>query len=142
MALGMACCVNSTLGQAVDFESQIKPLLSDRCFACHGPDENARKADLHLYSREGALEVITPGKPEASELFKRLVTSDPDDLMPPPDSKLSLSGEEKELIRRWIAEGAEWKEHWAFAPVKQPMLPKPAKANCCLLYTSPSPRDA
>jgi len=129
LVLGLASGAASALGQAVDFESQIKPLLSDRCFACHGPDENARKADLHLYSREGALEVITPGKPEASELFRRITVADPDDLMPPPDSKLSLSGEEKELIRRWIAEGAEWKEHWAFAPVKQPMLPKPAKAN-------------
>ncbi|HAH97793.1 MAG TPA: hypothetical protein DCO70_00560, partial [Verrucomicrobiales bacterium] len=102
------------LGQAVDFESQIKPLLSDRCFACHGPDENARKADLHLYSREGAMDVITPGNPDDSELFRRLNTTDQEDLMPPPDSKLALSGEEKELIRRWISEGAEWKEHWAF----------------------------
>ena len=57
----MAWGMNLALGQAVDFESQIKPLLSDRCFACHGPDENARKADLHLYSREGAMEVITQG---------------------------------------------------------------------------------
>jgi len=129
LALGLAWGVNVALTQAVDFESQIKPLLSDRCFACHGPDENARKADLHLYSREGALEVISPGKPEASELFRRITVADPDDLMPPPDSKLSLSGEEKELIRRWIAEGAEWKEHWAFAPVTRPTLPKPAQAN-------------
>ena len=129
LALGMAWGMNLALGQAVDFESQIKPLLSDRCFACHGPDENARKADLHLYSREGAMEVITQGNPSESELFKRLVTTDPDDLMPPPDSNLSLTAEEKDLIRRWIAEGAEWKEHWAFAPVKQPTLPKPAKAN-------------
>ena len=150
----MAWGMNLALGQAVDFESQIKPLLSDRCFACHGPDENARKADLHLYSREGAMQVITQGNPSESELFKRLVTTDPDDLMPPPDSNLSLTAEEKDLIRRWIAEGAEWKEHWAFAPVKQPTIPKPAKANwakneidhftltkmteakVCLLYTS------
>ena len=125
----MAWGMNLALGQAVDFESQIKPLLSDRCFACHGPDENARKADLHLYSREGAMEVITQGNPSESELFKRLVTTDPDDLMPPPDSNLSLTAGEKDLIRRWIAEGAEWKEHWAFAPVKQPTLPKPAKGN-------------
>ena len=75
------------------------------------------------------MEVITQGNPSESELFKRLVTTDPDDLMPPPDSNLSLTAEEKDLIRRWIAEGAEWKEHWAFAPVKQPTIPKPAKAN-------------
>ena len=71
----MACGASSALGQAVDFESQIKPLLSDRCFACHGPDENARKADLHLLSNEGAMAVISPGKPESSELYKRLVTT-------------------------------------------------------------------
>ena len=67
----MAWGMNLALGQAVDFESQIKPMLSDRCFACHGPDENARKADLHLYSREGAMQVITQGNPSESELFKR-----------------------------------------------------------------------
>ncbi len=123
--LGLAWGVNVALGQGVDFESQIKPLLSDRCFACHGPDENARKADLQLYSREGAMEVITPGQARTSELFRRITVLDPDDLMPPPDSKLSLSGEEKELIRRWIAEGAKWKEHWAFAPVNRPVFPRP-----------------
>ncbi len=117
------------LGQEVDFESQIKPLLSDRCFACHGPDENARKADLHLYSREGAMEVITPGNPDDSELFRRLNAADQDDLMPPPDSNLALSGEEKELIHRWISEGAEWKEHWAFAPVNRPTFPKSSQTN-------------
>ena len=124
----------SALGQVVDFESQIKPLLSDRCFACHGPDENARKADLQLHTREGAfarledgLGVITPGKPYASELYRRITAIDSDDLMPPLESKLSLSREEKELIRRWIAQGAEWQEHWAFASVIQPALPKPAR---------------
>jgi len=124
----------SALSQVVDFESQIKPLLSDRCFACHGPDENARKADLQLHTHEGAfagledgLVVITPGKPYASELYRRITATDSDDLMPPLDSKLSLSREEKELIRRWIAQGAEWQEHWAFAPVIQPALPKPAR---------------
>ena len=89
LVLGLAWGVNVALGQGVDFESQIKPLLSDRCFACHGPDENARKADLQLYSREGAMEVITPGQARTSELFRRITVLDPDDLMPPPDSKLS-----------------------------------------------------
>ena len=97
LALGLAYCLNSALSQPVDFESQIKPLLSDRCFTCHGPDENSRKADLHLYSREGAmskldenLAIIMPGKPEASLLYKRLITDDPDELMPPPESNLAL----------------------------------------------------
>ena len=130
LALGLAFAVGSALGQVVDFESQIKPLLSDRCFACHGPDEKARKADLRLYSREGAfaqldddLFVITPGKPQASELYRRITATDPDDLMPPPDSKRTLSAGERELIRRWIEQGAEWKEHWAFVPLADVVLP-------------------
>ena len=120
----------SALGQVVDFESQIKPLLSDRCFACHGPDENARKADLQLHTREGAfarledgLVVITPGKPYASELYRRITATDSDDLMPPPDSKRMLSVGERELIRQWIEQGAEWQEHWAFVPVADVELP-------------------
>ena len=136
LALGLAYCLNSALSQPVDFESQIKPLLSDRCFTCHGPDENSRKADLHLYSREGAmskldenLAIIMPGKPEASLLYKRLITDDPDELMPPPESNLALSTKEKELIRRWIIEGADWKEHWAFTQVNKPNLPKPRNSN-------------
>ena len=118
------------LGQAVDFESQIKPLLSDRCFACHGPDENARKADLQLHTREGAfarledgLVVITPGKPHASELYRRITATDSDDLMPPPDSKRMLSAGEREVIRQSIEQGAEWREHWAFVPVADVELP-------------------
>ncbi len=128
--LGFVSGATSALGQAVDFESQIKPLLSDRCFACHGPDENARKADLQLHTREGAfarledgLVVITPGKPHASELYRRITTTDSDDLMPPPDSKRMLSAGERELIRQWIEQGAEWREHWAFVPVADVELP-------------------
>jgi len=130
LVLGFVSGATSAFGQAVDFESQIKPLLSDRCFACHGPDENARKADLQLHTREGAfakladdLEVITPGKPLASELYRRITTTDPDDLMPPPESKRELSAGEKELIRRWIEQGAEWREHWAFVSVADVELP-------------------
>jgi len=128
--LGFVSGATSALGQAVDFESQIKPLLSDRCFACHGPDENARKADLQLHTREGAfarledgLVVITPGKPHASELYRRITATDSDDLMPPPDSKRMLSAGERELIRQWIEQGAEWREHWAFVPVADVELP-------------------
>ena len=128
--LSLVSGATSALGQAVDFESQIKPLLSDRCFACHGPDENARKADLQLHTREGAfakldddLVAITPGKPQASELYRRITATDPDDLMPPPESKRKLSGGEKELIRRWIEQGAEWREHWSFVPVAAVEVP-------------------
>ncbi len=123
----------ATAPDRVDFNFHIRPLLSDRCFACHGPDDRARKAKLDLHTREGALQggkseatVLRPGKPEESELFKRISTSDADDVMPPPDSKLPpLTRDEVELIRRWIAQGAEFKDHWAFLPPKPPAPPRP-----------------
>ncbi|MGE3309903.1 MAG: DUF1553 domain-containing protein [Limisphaerales bacterium] len=115
----------------VDFNFHIRPLLSDRCFACHGPDDKARKANLDLHTREGALRggksganVLNPGKPNDSELFKRITTSNMDEVMPPPDSKLPpLNPEEAALFRRWIAQGAEFKDHWAFIPPNPPAPP-------------------
>src|SRR5688572_6324233 len=96
----------------VSFNLQVRPILSDRCWSCHGPDEKVRKAKLRLDTKEGALAetdgyfIIKPGSPEKSEVYRRLTSSDPDEKMPPPDSHLSVSKEEVELIRRWIAEGA------------------------------------
>ncbi|HMO64757.1 MAG TPA: DUF1549 domain-containing protein, partial [Verrucomicrobiota bacterium] len=112
-------------GAAVDFNAQIRPLLSDRCFACHGPDDAARKARLDLHTRAGALKggrsgepALVPGDPSASPLLPRITTGDREELIPPPESKLPpLSPAEVELIRRWIAEGAEYREHWAFEPL-------------------------
>ena len=98
--------------EAVDFNAHIRPLLADRCFRCHGPDEPSRKARLRLDLREGALAqgragrpILQPGDPAGSELVRRILTGDPDDLMPPPDSNLSLTDPEKELIRHWVAQG-------------------------------------
>ncbi|MBL9134991.1 MAG: DUF1553 domain-containing protein [Verrucomicrobiales bacterium] len=116
----------------VDFNFHIRPLLSDRCFACHGPDDKARKADLDLHTREGALRGGKSKKPsinladvDASELLRRLTTTDPDDRMPPPESKLpALNAEEIEQLRRWIAGGAEYKEHWAFLPLRPTAVPE------------------
>ena len=116
----------------VDFNFHIRPVLSDRCFKCHGPDEKARKGKLRLDTREGALKeleddwaVIKPGDPSKSELVRRILATDEDDLMPPPKSNLKLSPTEKELFKRWIAEGAEYKSHWAFIPVQPVTPPKP-----------------
>ena len=115
----------------VDFNFQIRPLLSDRCFKCHGPDEKARKAKMRLDSREGALKeledgwaVIKPGNIEKSELIRRVFATDEDDLMPPPKSNLKLSSEEKELLKRWVAEGAEFKSHWSLIPVGRAAPPE------------------
>ncbi|MCZ7637421.1 MAG: hypothetical protein M5U12_16150 [Verrucomicrobia bacterium] len=128
LALGCAWAADAPAaadGEAarLDFNLHIRPLLADRCFACHGPDENSRKARLRLDRREGALAVnrsgrpiVQPGDPAASELIRRIDTADPEDLMPPPESKLALSAVEKEWLRRWVAQGAEYQTHWSFVP--------------------------
>ena len=97
----------------IDFSRDIRPLLSDNCFACHGPDAKQRKAGLRLDTREGALadldgiSAVVPGKPSESELVTRILTDDGDDLMPPPDSGKQLDAAQKALLRQWIADGAE-----------------------------------
>jgi hypothetical protein len=119
----------------VDFNHHIRPLLSDRCFTCHGPDEQTRKQKLRLDTREGlfkeldgGLAVVKPGDPAGSELVRRIFATD-DDQMPPEKSKLKLSDAEKDLLRRWVAQGAEYKSHWAFLPVEPVALPKPRHAR-------------
>lgn len=123
-------------GGRVDFNFQVRPLLSDRCFRCHGPDSAARKAKLRLDTRDGALReledgwvVVKPGQPGRSELIRRIFTDNEDDLMPPPDSHLSLSSAEKELLKRWVSEGAEYQSHWAFLPVGKITPPVPARSK-------------
>jgi len=112
----------------VDFSRDIQPILSDRCYKCHGPDEAKREADLRLDREESALaerdgkRAIVPGDLKSSELYRRITSDDADERMPPPDSKLSLTPREIELLRRWIAQGAKWGGHWAFtAPVRPPL---------------------
>jgi hypothetical protein len=127
LGLGAALC---PAADPVEFNRDIRPILSDNCFACHGHDASHRKAKLRLDVREAALakEAFVPGKPEASELVKRLFLTDPDEVMPPPDSHKTLSAEQKELLRRWVAEGAKYQNHWSFdAPVK-PAAGAPAEA--------------
>ncbi len=116
----------------VDFNFQIRPLLSDRCFKCHGPDEKARKAKLRLDLREGILKeledgwaVVKPGNPARSEMVRRIFATDEDDLMPPPKSNLKLAAAEKELLKNWIAQGAEIKPHWSLNPVPPVERPQP-----------------
>ena len=104
--------------QALDFNKDVRPLLASKCYACHGPDEEGRKAKLRLDIREEALEndVIVPGSVEDSEFHYRIHSDDPDEIMPPPESHATLTDAEKELLDQWIAEGAEYKKHWAFEP--------------------------
>jgi hypothetical protein len=118
----------------VDFNFHVKPILSDRCFACHGPDDRARKAGLRLDVREMALaelesgrRAIVPGKADRSELVRRIYSTDPKLLMPEPSSHLTLTDAERATLRRWVEQGAEWKPHWAFIPPSKPAVPKPSR---------------
>ena len=109
----------------VSFQRDIKPLLTHRCFTCHGPDEAERKADLRLDLREEALKgAIKPGDGKGSDLYQRITSTDPEMVMPPPAGKKpAIKPEEAELIRRWIDEGAQYDAHWAYVPVVRPKWP-------------------
>lgn len=112
----------------IDFTSQIRPILADNCYACHGPDDNQRATELRLDQQESALQdlggysAIQPGAPQKSELVARIHSDDPDFVMPPADHLKKLTSEQRELLTQWIAQGATWTEHWSF----QPMQPSPA----------------
>jgi hypothetical protein len=109
------------LPETVDFNRDIRPILSDNCFYCHGNDPDHRKAKLRLDIREEALakEAFVPGKPEESLLVERILTDDEDDLMPPPDSHKKLTQRQKDLLAKWIEQGAEYRLHWSYeAPAK------------------------
>ncbi|HEU5146083.1 MAG TPA: c-type cytochrome domain-containing protein, partial [Chryseosolibacter sp.] len=120
------------LPERVDFNYHIKPILSDRCFACHGPDANARSTDFRLDTEEGAFaalveskgaRAIIAGDPHNSEIFRRIISDDPEYMMPPPESNLTLSEREVALITKWIEQGAEWKKHWSFIPLEKQNVP-------------------
>lgn len=127
------------------FNRDIRPIMSDTCFHCHGPDKNARKGGLRLDIREEALKPgksgeipIVPGKPEESEIIKRIFTSDADDLMPPDEAHKELTPAQKEAFRRWVAEGAEYEAHWAYTPLVKPPVPPISNVK----YSISNPIDA
>ena len=119
----------------VDFNRDIRPILSDNCFFCHGPDAHERKADLRLDTAEGVLAdlggyaAVVPGKPDESELIARITSHDPDEVMPPRDSHKALKPAQIELLTRWIAEGAPISEPWAYVPPKKHEIPAPRDQN-------------
>jgi hypothetical protein len=122
----VAVSVSPARAVGPDFAREVRPVLSNRCFKCHGPDTERQEAGLRLDLRDAALEeldsgtrAIVPGHPDDSELVARITSTDPDLVMPPPHTKVSLSAEEKRILTEWIAAGAEYRQHWAFvAPVK------------------------
>lgn len=116
--------------QRVDFARQVRPILSDRCFLCHGPDESTRKANLRLDTEDGAKSArgaktpILPGKPAESEVMRRITSTNPALRMPPSYAgHKPLAAGESDILRRWILQGAEWQSHWAFVPPRRPELP-------------------
>ncbi len=130
----LALVVNSSAGVAneneVDFHRDIRPLLSDACFHCHGPDEETQEAGLRLDLEAAAKEsAIVPGDPDASELIARITSTDADLVMPPPNSGKSLSKDQVELFRRWIASGGNYETHWAFTPPTRPAVPAVKQSN-------------
>ncbi|MFN5533795.1 MAG: DUF1549 domain-containing protein, partial [Planctomycetaceae bacterium] len=115
---------------ALEFNRDIRPILSENCFACHGPDARKRQAGLRLdveaeaaKALESGTRAIVAGHPEQSELIERLVSADPSEVMPPPETGKKLTPEQIALLKRWIAEGAKWQGHWAFLPIRRPAPP-------------------
>ena len=117
--------------EPVNFSREVLPVLSDRCFYCHGPDEKHRKADLRLDDEPAAKAVgkngaaIVPGAPEKSLIIQRMLSKDPDELMPPPEAHKDLTPAQIATLQRWIAEGAPWGKHWAFTPLLRPVVKEP-----------------
>src|SRR5437868_4107950 len=114
----------------VDFNRDIQPILAENCYHCHGPDGNARKAELRLDRKEGAFRTkdditpVVPGNLAKSELITRIFSKDPDEMMPTPKSHRRLSEAQKQTLKRWVEEGAKWGEHWAFVAPKRPAVPE------------------
>jgi hypothetical protein len=124
MGLGTVAEASETT-RVVEYNSDIRPILSENCFACHGPDLNSRKAKLRLDRKDGLQQrqIIVPGKPQESELFKRVLETDPAARMPPGKTGKSLTHEQIELLRQWIEQGAPYQDHWAFLPLRPPAVP-------------------
>lgn len=143
VVLGLLLSHHAGFGAArpVDFNRDVRPILSENCFHCHGQDANHRKAKLRLDVAPSGAAVpdkraegvgnaaITPGRPEASTLVQRIVSTDPEEQMPPPGSHRSLTASQRALLERWIAEGAIYDRHWAFKPVVRPALPDVREAG-------------
>ena len=115
----------------VVFNRDVRPILSQHCFACHGFDAHERKGKLRLdiaadafKGGESGIPAIVPGKPEKSELWQRIISKDPDEVMPPSDFHKDLTTEQKQILKNWITQGAEYQDHWAFIPPEKPTIPE------------------
>ena len=150
LRLALFCCcllVTAQLSaarkdQAVRFDRDIRPILSDNCFQCHGPDEENLQAELRLdtqqqmFAKRDGQPVVFAGNPQKSELWLRISSKDADHMMPPADSTKSLDADEIELIRRWIQQGAEWRDHWAFEAPIRPPVPRDSGSGPAMISTT------
>ncbi len=124
MLTAMAAAAASASEEPLSYNRDVRPIIAETCFKCHGPDKANRKAKFRLDDRDSALakKVFVPGRPAESELVKRITTADPDDVMPPPEAVHQLSQAQKRILERWIAEGAAYEPHWSYiAPIKAPL---------------------
>jgi hypothetical protein len=134
LAAFLCLAVSASAAEAPpDFARDVRPILSNFCFKCHGPDETGRKGGLRLDQRSVALEpaksgarALVPNHPDQSELIARILSDDPDEVMPPPAAKQSLTAPQKDTLRRWVSAGAPYAEHWAFVPPELPPVPADA----------------
>lgn len=118
-------CDTAVAQKKLQYNRDVRPILLDTCFACHGPDSASRKADLRLDQREAAIDMsaIEPGKPDESEMIRRILSDDPDEIMPPPETKKTLSAAQKQTLVDWISQGAEYELHWSYIPPVKAALP-------------------
>src|SRR5215471_10739977 len=110
---------------AADYSRDVRPILSDKCFKCHGPDEKKRASKLRLDDRAAAIKkgAVVPGKPDQSGVIQHIFSDDPEAVMPPPSSNKTLTAGQKAILRKWIAAGAEYAPHWAFVAPRPLPLP-------------------
>ena len=128
LMVGLLQCASAAQKELpkIDFNRDIRPIFSNNCYFCHGPDDAKRKAGLRFDMKEGAFGksgVIVAGKSSESRLIQRISSTNPDKLMPPPEAGRTLTARQIELMRRWVDEGARWELHWAYVPPKRPELP-------------------
>ena len=128
LAAMLATCISTITSRAdepLSFNRDIRPILANQCFACHGPDSASRKADLRLDQRDSAIDMgaITAGQPAESELVARIFSDDDELVMPPLETKKTLTASQKEMLKRWVAEGAEYQRNWSFLVPQKPKLP-------------------
>ncbi|WP_102017635.1 PSD1 and planctomycete cytochrome C domain-containing protein [Rhodopirellula islandica] len=133
MVWSLGSAIRPTFADEVSFNRDIRSVLSDKCFLCHGPDESTREASLRLDLRAEAIEggAIDPGDADASELMARITSDDPDLVMPPPGTGKTITDEERIAIQRWIDQGAIYEEHWAYVPPRVPEIPSVSNSQWC-----------